>query len=202
MGFYLHNLKNILTYHADLISGAADEFEKLKNEVVLMKAILQDASRERYHGEVLKLWHAEMREVVCDAEDLIDLCCNYSTAQVTREPSIFHGSSPWKIRLHLAEEVNEFRRGKVRRVLDIMFQNGFLFTQSVSNDMADQDTLDWIHHEFRREMVRRVLDIMNYMHAAHYCSISIPGHDLLLKLYASSVWSFEAPLYFFFNCLR
>ncbi|CAI9755250.1 unnamed protein product [Fraxinus pennsylvanica] len=49
--FLLVNLKELLLYHVDLISGVKDQVESLHKELSLMKAFLKDSREKRNESE-------------------------------------------------------------------------------------------------------------------------------------------------------
>lgn len=72
MGFLLENLKQLLLHQAGLIKGAKDQVEKLENDLRLFKAFLKDAPKQWRKDPNLRELVRRIREVVYEAEDIID----------------------------------------------------------------------------------------------------------------------------------
>ncbi|KAH6801802.1 hypothetical protein C2S51_033248 [Perilla frutescens var. frutescens] len=72
VGFLLENLKQLLIHHSDLIKGAKDQVEKLENDLRLFKAFLKDAPKQWRHDANLRQLVRRIRDVVYEAEDVID----------------------------------------------------------------------------------------------------------------------------------
>ncbi|KAH6763418.1 hypothetical protein C2S52_020851 [Perilla frutescens var. hirtella] len=72
VGFLLENLKQLLIHHSNLIKGAKDQVEKLENDLRLFKAFLKDAPKQWRHDANLRQLVRRIRDVVYEAEDVID----------------------------------------------------------------------------------------------------------------------------------
>ncbi|KAL2518669.1 Disease resistance protein (CC-NBS-LRR class) family [Abeliophyllum distichum] len=70
--FLLVNLKDLLLYHVDLISGVKDQVESLHKELSLMKAFLKDSREKRNESEYVRELVRQITEVAYEAEDIID----------------------------------------------------------------------------------------------------------------------------------
>ncbi|XP_073031009.1 putative late blight resistance protein homolog R1B-17 [Primulina eburnea] len=70
--FLLENLKQLLVYNVNLISEVKNHVERLYNDLGLFKAFLKDSTEKRSKNEVLKELVKQIRNVVYDAEDVID----------------------------------------------------------------------------------------------------------------------------------
>ncbi|KZV48521.1 hypothetical protein F511_08420 [Dorcoceras hygrometricum] len=70
--FLLENLKQLLVYNVNLISDVKNQVESLYNQLGLFKAFLKDSTEKRRKNEVLKELVKQIRDVVYDAEDVID----------------------------------------------------------------------------------------------------------------------------------
>ncbi|KAL8229354.1 hypothetical protein R6Q57_014254 [Mikania cordata] len=70
--FLLENLKQLLLYNSDLISGVKDRVESLYKELSLMKAFLKDSKEKRSEYEYVRELVRQIRDVAYEAEDTID----------------------------------------------------------------------------------------------------------------------------------
>lgn len=70
--FLLENLKQLLLYNVDLISGVKDQVESLYRELSLMKAFLRDSKEKRSEYETVREIVRQIRDVAYEAEDVID----------------------------------------------------------------------------------------------------------------------------------
>ncbi|KAL6201584.1 hypothetical protein ACLB2K_025297 [Fragaria x ananassa] len=65
-------LATILENEGTAISGVRDEVDKIKLELLSMKAFLEDAEAKKVQTEGEKLWVASIRDLAYDVEDIID----------------------------------------------------------------------------------------------------------------------------------
>lgn len=70
--FLLANLKELLLYHVDLLSGLKDQVESLHRELSLMKAFLKDSREKRSEYEYVRELVRQITDVSYEAEDVID----------------------------------------------------------------------------------------------------------------------------------
>ncbi|GFP86244.1 putative late blight resistance protein homolog r1a-6 [Phtheirospermum japonicum] len=106
--FLLENLKQLLLHHAHLISDAKNQVEKLENDLRLFKAFLKDSTKKRRTDESLRELVRQIRDVVYEAEDIID--ASVTQAAESRSKKYF-GSLMAPARLHnIAEQVQTVRR--------------------------------------------------------------------------------------------
>ncbi|XP_073064636.1 putative late blight resistance protein homolog R1A-10 [Primulina eburnea] len=70
--FLLENLKQLLLYHAHLILDSKTQVENLENDLRLFKAFLKDSTKKRKKDETLRELVRQIRDVVYEAEDVID----------------------------------------------------------------------------------------------------------------------------------
>ncbi|XP_038970959.1 putative disease resistance protein RGA3 [Phoenix dactylifera] len=69
--------ETLLTYakeEAIKILGVSDEIKKLHRRLKRMQAVLADAENRRFDNEAIKLWLNELRDLMYDADDMIDEC--------------------------------------------------------------------------------------------------------------------------------
>ncbi|KAL6197050.1 hypothetical protein ACLB2K_032663 [Fragaria x ananassa] len=65
-------LATILENEGTTIAGVRDEVDKIKQELLSMKAFLEDAEAKKVQTEGEKLWVASIRDLAYDVEDIID----------------------------------------------------------------------------------------------------------------------------------
>ncbi|KZV20989.1 hypothetical protein F511_29604 [Dorcoceras hygrometricum] len=114
--FLLENLKQLLLYHSNLILNAKKEVENLEKDLRLFKAFLKDSTKKRKKDESLRVLVGQIRDVVYEAEDVIDAFV--TQAAEIKSINYFKRAlfSPKKL-LKVAKEVEEIGE-KVRNVYD------------------------------------------------------------------------------------
>ncbi|XP_073140169.1 putative late blight resistance protein homolog R1A-10 [Henckelia pumila] len=114
--FLLENLKQLLLYHAHLILDSKRQVENLENDLRLFKAFLKDSTKKRKKDETLRELVRQIRDVVYEAEDVIDAFVTQAaeTKSKTYFKKVFF--TPSKL-LSVAREV-ETIGGKVKNIYD------------------------------------------------------------------------------------
>ncbi|KAI8538758.1 hypothetical protein RHMOL_Rhmol09G0128900 [Rhododendron molle] len=123
--FLLLNLKQLLVYNADLISGVKEQVESLYNELSMLKAFLKDSTEKRSEYEIVKELVRQIRGVVYEAEDVIDTFVVHTSLQKARSgfSKVIHGIDyPGKLRI-VAKEIGSIRK----RVDDLYRKQSFGF---------------------------------------------------------------------------
>ncbi|KAE9450864.1 hypothetical protein C3L33_17236, partial [Rhododendron williamsianum] len=123
--FLLLNLKQLLVYNADLISGVKEQVESLYNELSMLKAFLKDSTENRSEYEIVKELVRQIRVVVYEAEDVIDTFVVHTSLQKARSgfSKVIHGIDyPGKLRI-VAKEIGSIRK----RVDDLYRKQSFGF---------------------------------------------------------------------------
>uniref|UniRef100_A0AAU7LKX8 NLR required for cell death 0 n=1 Tax=Ipomoea aquatica TaxID=89636 RepID=A0AAU7LKX8_IPOAQ len=82
--FLLENLKQLLLYHVELLSGVKDQVESLHRELSLMKAFLKDSREKRSEYEYVRELVSQITIVAYEAEDIIDTFVVDAAAQKAR----------------------------------------------------------------------------------------------------------------------
>ncbi|KAI3454409.1 hypothetical protein Pfo_011072 [Paulownia fortunei] len=113
--FLLENVSQLLKSYVDLISGAENELEQLKNELGLLKAFLQEAAKKQKKEDLFREMERQIREVVYDAEDTIDSCLTQAAAAKGKN-ILRRGLNPKRV--SLAKEVKSLREDKVKPMFD------------------------------------------------------------------------------------
>ncbi|XAR63694.1 hypothetical protein NMG60_11023724 [Bertholletia excelsa] len=99
--FLLLNLKQLLVYNADLISGVKGQVESLYKELSMFKAFLKDFTEKRSEFQIVKELVKQIREVVYEAEDAID--------EFVVETALLRSRSAWSRVLHGMDYASNLR---------------------------------------------------------------------------------------------
>ncbi|CAA2962861.1 late blight resistance homolog R1A-10 [Olea europaea subsp. europaea] len=84
VGFLLENLKQLLLYNAHLILNVKSDVESLHKDLQLFKAFLKDMAKRDNNPEVLNTLMKEIRDIVYEAEDYVDMYVSHSAMQKAR----------------------------------------------------------------------------------------------------------------------
>ncbi|CAA3028968.1 Hypothetical predicted protein [Olea europaea subsp. europaea] len=84
VGFLLENLKQLLLYNANLILNVKSDVESLHKDLQLFKAFLKDMAKRDNNPEVLNTLMKEIRDIVYEAEDYVDMYVSHSAMQKAR----------------------------------------------------------------------------------------------------------------------
>lgn len=89
---FLEKLLNVLTEESRFLSQYRQQFEKLKNELLFMQSFLKDAERLKRKHVTLKAVMACLRDLIFEAEEILEDCQNHSTDSdgATRFSTRFH----------------------------------------------------------------------------------------------------------------
>ncbi|KAK4394878.1 putative disease resistance protein [Sesamum angolense] len=102
--FLLDNLQQLLIYHTHLISDAKNQVEKLESDLRLFKAFLRDSTKKRRKDESLRELVRQIRDVVYEAEDIIDAFV--TQAAESKSKSYFLRAFQTPVKLHgIATEI-------------------------------------------------------------------------------------------------
>ncbi|KAL8474692.1 hypothetical protein ACS0TY_031220 [Phlomoides rotata] len=107
--FLLENLKQLLLHHAHLIKDAKKQVVELENDLRLFKGFLKDSTKQRNKDEKLREVVRQIRDVVYEAEDIID--ASVTQAAEVKSKGYFHKAfrTPTKL-LNIAEKVDSVRQ--------------------------------------------------------------------------------------------
>ncbi|TMW84025.1 hypothetical protein EJD97_000219 [Solanum chilense] len=75
---FLEKLLNVLTEESRFLSQHRQQFEKLKNELLFMQSFLKDAERLKRKHTTLKTVMACLRDLIFEAEEILEDCQNQS----------------------------------------------------------------------------------------------------------------------------
>ncbi|KAI0528752.1 hypothetical protein KFK09_001294 [Dendrobium nobile] len=75
---FVKNLAGLLTdYVAEeeaILVGVKDELQKLQEQMMNIQCLLKDAERRKFDSSSIKLWLSQHKDVMYEADDIIDLC--------------------------------------------------------------------------------------------------------------------------------
>ncbi|PKU69869.1 Putative disease resistance protein RGA4 [Dendrobium catenatum] len=57
-----------------ILVGVKDELQKLQEQMMNIQCLLKDAERRKFDSSSIKLWLSQLKDVMYDADDIIDLC--------------------------------------------------------------------------------------------------------------------------------
>ncbi|GER56742.1 NBS-LRR type resistance protein [Striga asiatica] len=101
--FLLENLKHLLLTKAELISSAKSQVERLEKDLRLFNAFLKDSTKKRRKDRRLQELVRQIRDVVYEAEDVIDAFVTQATE--TKSTNYFLKlRKPFKL-MNIAEQV-------------------------------------------------------------------------------------------------
>lgn len=108
--FLLDTLKDVLNERANLIAGAKTELGKLKNEFEVLKKFLKESSRISNKGDVFEEIERQVREVVYEAEDMLETCMIEAAAKGKMSTLV---TKLFGKDVSLAQQVRSLRNDKV-----------------------------------------------------------------------------------------
>ncbi|CAA3027697.1 late blight resistance homolog R1A-10 [Olea europaea subsp. europaea] len=111
LGFLLENLKQLLLYNAHLILNVKSYVESLHNDLQLFNAFLKDMAKRDNNPEVLNTLVKQIRDVVYEAEDCVDMYVSHSAMQKARsglEKAVHIFDDSTKLR-DMAEKIKSIR---------------------------------------------------------------------------------------------
>ncbi|KAH6822901.1 hypothetical protein C2S53_008094 [Perilla frutescens var. hirtella] len=111
--FLLENVQKLLVDHIKLVSGAENELRLLQNDLLLMKAFLEESANKREKGELFRQNERQIREAVYKAEDTIDACLTQAAAAERSKGFAIKNLSK---RLDLAKKVKSIREEDIQPV--------------------------------------------------------------------------------------
>ncbi|KAL0318595.1 UNVERIFIED_CONTAM: putative late blight resistance proteinR1B-8 [Sesamum angustifolium] len=112
--FLLDNLQQLLIHHAHLISDAKNQVEKLESDLRLFKAFLRDSTKKRRKDDSLRELVRQIRDVVYEAEDIIDALVTQSAE--SKSKSYFSEAFDTPGKLHSIIKDIEIVSDKVKEI--------------------------------------------------------------------------------------
>ncbi|KAK4344654.1 hypothetical protein RND71_034830 [Anisodus tanguticus] len=114
--FLLLNLKQLLLYHVDLLSGVKDQVESLHRE---LKAFLKDYREKRSEYEYVRELVSQITIVAYEAEDIIDTFVTNAAMQKARSTvrKAFHVFDHSSMLRNVAKEIDSIKV-KVKEIYD------------------------------------------------------------------------------------
>lgn len=111
MIFLLQQLKEKVIAYKDLLAGAEDELEHLKDDLLLFKDFLEFSEKKQVPRQMKR----KIRELVYVVQDTIEICLAKETA--ARDKSLLIRLVR-KNNINQAQQVNLLRQRKVKPVVD------------------------------------------------------------------------------------
>ncbi|KAJ3685004.1 hypothetical protein LUZ61_014168 [Rhynchospora tenuis] len=74
LGNFSNLLMNMVSDEVDMLLGIPGEIEKLHKTVLDIQCVLFDAERKQTDSKAIERWLMELKDVMYDADDLMDLC--------------------------------------------------------------------------------------------------------------------------------
>ncbi|ONK71092.1 uncharacterized protein A4U43_C04F4640 [Asparagus officinalis] len=75
------------------VLGVKEEIKRLQRRMESIKHVLHDAERKRIQSESVARWVRELKDVMYDADDIIDLCRHEGGKLLDGQPSTSSDSS-------------------------------------------------------------------------------------------------------------
>ncbi|KAH7660082.1 P-loop containing nucleoside triphosphate hydrolase protein [Dioscorea alata] len=73
-GKLVERLTNVIEEKAIMVLGVKDELQRLRRRMERIARVLKDAEKRRIQDETVKGWIDELKDLMYDADDIIDLC--------------------------------------------------------------------------------------------------------------------------------
>ncbi|KAH7690190.1 P-loop containing nucleoside triphosphate hydrolase protein [Dioscorea alata] len=73
-GKLVERLTNVIEEKAIMVLGVKDELQRLRRRMDRIARVLKDAEKRRIQEETVKGWIDELKDLMYDADDIIDLC--------------------------------------------------------------------------------------------------------------------------------
>ncbi|XP_039142118.1 putative disease resistance protein RGA4 isoform X3 [Dioscorea cayenensis subsp. rotundata] len=73
-GKLVERLANIIEEKAIMVLGVKDELQRLRRRMERIALVLKDAEKKKIQDETVKGWVHELKDLMYDADDIIDLC--------------------------------------------------------------------------------------------------------------------------------
>ncbi|KAH7660095.1 P-loop containing nucleoside triphosphate hydrolase protein [Dioscorea alata] len=73
-GKLVERLTNVIEEKAIMVLGVKDELQRLRRRMERIARVLKDAEKRRIQDETVKGWVDELKDLMYDADDIIDLC--------------------------------------------------------------------------------------------------------------------------------
>ncbi|KAH6829763.1 hypothetical protein C2S53_019932 [Perilla frutescens var. hirtella] len=115
--FLLQLVTDVLKDYKDLKAGAGYEFGQLKNELLLLKAFLEDSTRKSEKNEVFRAKEREISELVYDVEDIIET--HLAKTAIAKKKNIVSRILN-KFSTDMAQQVKILREKRVRPIIDVI----------------------------------------------------------------------------------
>ncbi|KAH7660039.1 P-loop containing nucleoside triphosphate hydrolase protein [Dioscorea alata] len=84
-GKLVERLTNVIEEKAIMVLGVKDELQKLQRRMERITRVLKDAEKKKIQDEIVKGWVNELKDLMYDADDIIDLCMIQGTGLLLQD---------------------------------------------------------------------------------------------------------------------
>ncbi|KAH7660052.1 P-loop containing nucleoside triphosphate hydrolase protein [Dioscorea alata] len=84
-GKLVERLANIIEEKAIMVLGVKDDLQRFRRRMERIARVLKDAERRRIQDETVKGWVEELKDLMYDADDIIDLCMIQGTGLLLQD---------------------------------------------------------------------------------------------------------------------
>ncbi|KAH7660038.1 P-loop containing nucleoside triphosphate hydrolase protein [Dioscorea alata] len=84
-GKLVERLANVIEEKAIMVLGVKEELQRLRRRMERIARVLKDAERRRIQDEAVKGWVVELKDLMYDADDIIDLCMIQGTGLLLQD---------------------------------------------------------------------------------------------------------------------
>ncbi|KAL6198552.1 hypothetical protein ACLB2K_028341 [Fragaria x ananassa] len=143
-------LATILENEGTTIAGVRDEVDKIKQELLSMKAFLEDAEAKKVQTEGEKLWVASIRDLAYDVEDIIDefmyhMYEKQSGGRLFRGlHKIIHAPNDILFRRSIAKKLQKITE-TIKAIPERNLRYSFRLT--VGTSASTEDTYKWVQNQ-------------------------------------------------------
>lgn len=123
--FLLEKVTEVIHYYSDLVMSADKELKDLEQDLDSLKSCLEESAQKKHKRPRLKQLEKEMRDLVYEVEDTLDICLTdadaaasaAATASKSKRNRFRIGKLAPKS-INLAERVKSLRQENVKKMLE------------------------------------------------------------------------------------
>ncbi|XP_072955512.1 putative disease resistance protein RGA3 isoform X2 [Typha angustifolia] len=182
----VNNLAALVEERVVLVLGVKDELKRLQRKMGKIKGVLEDAERKRIEDSTINIWLNELKDVMYDADDIIDLC-KYETSNLLEDhpssssnppvcclTSLFSCSSTIPVRHEIGcrikslnDRMEEIYKDKLMFTLEHVRsddQHVVRATARMTSPLLDADVVGTKIKTAADELVKRILSVKGKQH--------------------------------------
>ncbi|XP_026405625.1 putative disease resistance protein RGA4 [Papaver somniferum] len=156
----LKKLLPVISQQIDQAWGVKDDLKKLGNTLDLIQALISDAEEKQINDATVKLWLRRLKDVVYDAEDLMDEICYEFMSRCERGSQIKHrvrdfiskSSNPIVFRFKMAGKIRAMNKS-----LDEIYNDQVRYTLNSTCGTSQESQADQLR-EKRNQLTTSVSD--------------------------------------------